>query len=57
MAEAGESIAVYGFLRCPDFQLVSASPELLVELRDGKLATRPIAGTRQTRPYGRRRSG
>lgn len=36
-----------GFLRCPDFQLVSASPELLVELRDGKLATRPIAGTRR----------
>jgi para-aminobenzoate synthetase component 1 len=36
-----------GFLRCPDFQLVSASPELLVELQDGKLATRPIAGTRR----------
>ncbi|MCQ6563698.1 anthranilate synthase component I family protein [Paenibacillus mendelii] len=36
-----------GFLRCPDFQLVSASPELLVELRDGKLAARPIAGTRR----------
>ncbi|MEK3885249.1 anthranilate synthase component I family protein [Paenibacillus sp. PL2-23] len=36
-----------GFLRCPDFQLVSASPELLVELRDRKLATRPIAGTRR----------
>ncbi|WP_274648437.1 anthranilate synthase component I family protein [Paenibacillus humicola] len=36
-----------GFLRCPDFQLVSASPELLVELRDGRLATRPIAGTRR----------
>ncbi|GFN33812.1 anthranilate synthase component I family protein [Paenibacillus xylaniclasticus] len=36
-----------GFLRCPDFQLVSGSPELLVELRDGKLATRPIAGTRR----------
>lgn len=36
-----------GFLRCPDFQLVSASPELLVELSDGKLSTRPIAGTRR----------
>lgn len=36
-----------GFLRCPDFQLVSASPELLVELVDGKLGTRPIAGTRR----------
>jgi len=36
-----------GFLRCPDFQLVSASPELLVELRESKLATRPIAGTRR----------
>ncbi|OUS69930.1 anthranilate synthase component I [Paenibacillus sp. MY03] len=36
-----------GFLRCPDFQLVSASPELLVELVDGRLGTRPIAGTRR----------
>ncbi|WP_187768196.1 anthranilate synthase component I family protein [Paenibacillus sp. PL91] len=36
-----------GFLRCPEFQLVSASPELLVELRESKLATRPIAGTRR----------
>lgn len=36
-----------GFLRCPDFQLVSASPELLVELRGRTLATRPIAGTRR----------
>ncbi|MUT67667.1 anthranilate synthase component I family protein [Paenibacillus sp. NEAU-GSW1] len=36
-----------GFLRTPDFQLVSASPELLVEQRDGFLATRPIAGTRR----------
>ncbi|GGG87833.1 anthranilate synthase component I family protein [Paenibacillus radicis (ex Gao et al. 2016)] len=36
-----------GFLRTPDFQLVSASPELLVEQRDGLLATRPIAGTRR----------
>ncbi|WP_156889530.1 anthranilate synthase component I family protein [Paenibacillus harenae] len=36
-----------GFLRCPDFQLVSASPELLVELGGDKLVTRPIAGTRR----------
>jgi len=36
-----------GFLRCPDFQLVSASPELLVEMQGGRLATRPIAGTRR----------
>ncbi|AZN38936.1 anthranilate synthase component I family protein [Paenibacillus albus] len=36
-----------GYLSCPDFQLVSASPELLVELQNGKLATRPIAGTRR----------
>lgn len=36
-----------GCLRCPDFSLVSASPELLVESRGGKLSTRPIAGTRR----------
>ncbi|MFF2484477.1 anthranilate synthase component I family protein [Paenibacillus sp. NPDC058071] len=36
-----------GFLRCPDFQLVSASPELLVEQQNGRLAARPIAGTRR----------
>jgi para-aminobenzoate synthetase component 1 len=36
-----------GFLRCPDFQLVSASPELLVESGGGGLAARPIAGTRR----------
>ncbi|MFX3631655.1 MAG: anthranilate synthase component I family protein [Candidatus Pristimantibacillus sp.] len=36
-----------GFLRCPDFQLVSASPELLVEQRGDRLGTRPIAGTRR----------
>lgn len=36
-----------GFLRCPEFQLVSGSPELLVELVDGRLAARPIAGTRR----------
>jgi len=36
-----------GYLRCDDFQLVSGSPELLVESRDGRLAARPIAGTRR----------
>ncbi|WP_397326843.1 anthranilate synthase component I family protein [Paenibacillus sabuli] len=36
-----------GMLRCPDFQLVSASPELLVLAREGRLAARPIAGTRR----------
>lgn len=36
-----------GYLRCPDFGLVSASPELLVKMRRGRLATRPIAGTRR----------
>lgn len=36
-----------GCLRCPDFRLVSASPELLIAMRDGRLATRPIAGTRR----------
>jgi para-aminobenzoate synthetase component 1 len=36
-----------GYMTTPTFQLVSASPELLVELVEGKLATRPIAGTRR----------
>ncbi|EXX87610.1 anthranilate synthase, partial [Paenibacillus darwinianus] len=36
-----------GYLRCHDFSLVSASPELLVELQAGRLSTRPIAGTRR----------
>lgn len=36
-----------GVLRCPDFRLVSASPELLVKSRNNRLATRPIAGTRR----------
>lgn len=36
-----------GYLRCPDFGLVSASPELLVKMRSGRLATRPIGGTRR----------
>lgn len=36
-----------GMLRTPDFALVSASPELLVKLDEGRLSTRPIAGTRR----------
>ncbi|MFD0698933.1 anthranilate synthase component I family protein [Paenibacillus sp. GCM10027628] len=35
-----------GLLRFADFALVSGSPELLVQLEDGVLRTRPIAGTR-----------
>lgn len=36
-----------GLLRFPEFQLVSASPELLVKLEGEKVSTRPIAGTRR----------
>ncbi len=36
-----------GLLRLPGFQLVSASPELLVSVRGGAVAARPIAGTRR----------
>lgn len=36
-----------GLLRFPDFRLVSASPELLVKLEQGRVSTRPIAGTRR----------
>lgn len=36
-----------GMLRFPDFQVVSASPELLVKLEQGRVSTRPIAGTRR----------
>jgi para-aminobenzoate synthetase component 1 len=35
-----------GLLRLGDFYLVSGSPELLVQLVDGVVRTRPIAGTR-----------
>ncbi|WP_159888020.1 anthranilate synthase component I family protein [Paenibacillus puerhi] len=35
-----------GMLRFADFQLVSGSPELLVQLEEGVVRTRPIAGTR-----------
>ncbi|GIP36361.1 anthranilate synthase component I family protein [Paenibacillus sp. J2TS4] len=35
-----------GLLRYPGFQLVSGSPELLVQLEANQVRTRPIAGTR-----------
>lgn len=35
-----------GYLHYPEFQVVSASPELLIKIRDRKISTRPIAGTR-----------
>ncbi|CAG7649910.1 Aminodeoxychorismate synthase component 1 [Paenibacillus solanacearum] len=35
-----------GLLRFADFQLVSGSPELLVQVEDAEVRTRPIAGTR-----------
>ncbi|MBB6669598.1 anthranilate synthase component I family protein [Cohnella nanjingensis] len=36
-----------GFLKFPDFQLVSASPELLVKREGDRIGARPIAGTRR----------
>jgi len=35
-----------GFINFSDLQLVSSSPELLIEIKDGLIQTRPIAGTR-----------
>ncbi|QRG67864.1 anthranilate synthase component I family protein [Brevibacillus choshinensis] len=35
-----------GYLHFPEFQLVSASPELLVKVKGKEVHTRPIAGTR-----------
>ncbi len=34
------------FLNMGGFQIVGASPEILVRLRDGEVTIRPIAGTR-----------
>jgi len=34
------------FFNFPDFQIIGASPEILVRLRDNKITLRPIAGTR-----------
>lgn len=36
-----------GFADFGDFQLISGSPERLVQVRDGRACTRPIAGTRR----------
>ena len=38
------------FFNFTDFQIIGASPEILVRLRDNKITIRPIAGTR---PRGR----
>lgn len=35
-----------GYIHFSDMQLVSGSPELLIEVQDGYIQTRPIAGTR-----------
>ncbi len=35
------------YLDFEDFQLIGSSPEILVRVRDGKVAIRPIAGTRR----------
>ena len=35
-----------GFIHYPDLQLVSSSPELLIQIENGIIQTRPIAGTR-----------
>jgi len=34
------------YFNFPDFQIIGASPEILVRLRDNKITIRPIAGTR-----------
>ena len=34
------------FFNFKDFQIIGASPEILVRLRDKKVTIRPIAGTR-----------
>ena len=34
------------FFNFNDFQIIGASPEILVRLRDGQITIRPIAGTR-----------
>ena len=34
------------FFNFDDFQIIGASPEILVRLRDNKITVRPIAGTR-----------
>ena len=34
------------FFNFNDFQIIGASPEILVRLRDNKITIRPISGTR-----------
>ncbi len=41
-----------GFVDFGDYQIVSSSPERLLRIKDGRIETRPIAGTR---PRGRNR--
>ena len=36
-----------GFFQCGDFQVVSASPERFMQVKDGQIETRPIKGTRK----------
>lgn len=36
-----------GFFQCGDFQVVSASPERFMQVKDGCIETRPIKGTRK----------
>ena len=36
-----------GYLHYPQFQIVCGSPELLIKVKDRRISTRPIAGTRQ----------
>jgi para-aminobenzoate synthetase component 1 len=36
-----------GLFHFPEFQLISASPELLLRVKDRRVSTRPIAGTRR----------
>jgi anthranilate synthase component 1 len=35
------------FLQCKDFSIIGASPEMLVRVDEGRVETRPIAGTRR----------
>jgi anthranilate synthase component 1 len=46
-----------GLARYPDFTLISSSPERLMQIREGRVETRPIAGTRprEARDEGNRR--
>ncbi|HEY5648323.1 MAG TPA: aminodeoxychorismate synthase component I [Nitrospiria bacterium] len=46
-----------GYLELDDFQLISASPERLIRLKEGVLDTRPIAGTRPRGKTGREDEG